>query len=368
MITGKHKSEFQQLKAENNVLKNHISKLKAQVEQSNEDLQDVLTKSQDKQNSLREHERLNQLWFESCKQIHLIRDDISRTSSDLTTHRDNFEDSRQLFTQIMLMLTNTSAATVQISTDTQQANISVHGLKSEMDGINNFVDIIRGISDQTNLLALNAAIEAARAGEQGRGFAVVADAVRSLAKRSAEASNEISILINKVNTQMGGVIHGIEEVGKNGEQITNKTQSITNTAELIVTLSQNMFDVISISATNAFLQSVKMDHAIWKQDVYKVLLGQTDIHPSDFTEHTLCRLGKWYFEGEGAQNYVGYRSFKLLASPHKKVHEYGFAALSAQLKGDTSVAIKNVELMEKASLEVVDLLTSLSNEISVAKK
>ncbi|MFT6777390.1 MAG: hypothetical protein ACJAV1_001307 [Paraglaciecola sp.] len=189
---------------------------------------------------------------------------------------------------------NTSAATVQISTDTQQANISVHGLKSEMNGI--------------------------------------------------------------------------EEVGKNGEQITNKTQSITNTAELIVTLSQNMFDVISISATNAFLQSVKMDHAIWKQDVYKVLLGQTDIHPSDFTEHTLCRLGKWYFEGEGAQNHVGCRSFKLLALPHKKVHEYGFAAMSAQLKGDTSVAIKNVELMEKASLEVVDLLTSLSNEISVAKK
>jgi hypothetical protein len=368
MIMGKHKYELQQLRAENTALKEHVSKLKAQVEQSNGHLQDELTKTQGKQKSLIENESINQLWLESCEQMYLIRDDVSRKSSDLFNHRDDFEDSRELFTQIILMLTNTTAATVQISTDTQQANISVHGLKSEMDGINNFVDIIRGISDQTNLLALNAAIEAARAGEQGRGFAVVADAVRSLAKRSAEASNEISILINKVNTQMGGVIHGIEEVGKNGEQITNKTQSITNTADLIVTLSRNMLDVITVTATDSFLQSVKMDHVIWKQDVYKVLLGQSDKPPSDFTEHTMCRLGKWYFEGEGAQKHVHYRSFKLLASPHQKVHEYGFAAMNAHLQGDISMAIKNMGFMEKASLEVIDLLTSLSNEISVAKK
>jgi methyl-accepting chemotaxis protein len=262
MITGKHKHELQQLRVENIALKELAVNLKSQVGQSDQHLQEVLAETKSKQNHLKEHERLNQLWLECCEQIHTIRDDLSRASSGLAEQRSGFEDSRQLFTQIIDMLTNTTAATVQISSDTQQANVAVHGLKSEMDGINNFVDIIRGISEQTNLLALNAAIEAARAGEQGRGFAVVADAVRSLAKNSSEASNEISILINNVNAKMGGVIHGIEEVGKNAEQITNKTQAITNIAELIVTFSQDMFDVINVSATDSFLQSAKMDHVM----------------------------------------------------------------------------------------------------------
>lgn len=101
-------------------------------------------------------------------------------------------------------------------------------LMSQSKNINDIVVTIRGIADQTNLLALNAAIEAARAGDAGRGFAVVADEVRKLAARTAEATAEISRVVQNntgLISQIDSELNSITGIALHGEESINTVAS-----------------------------------------------------------------------------------------------------------------------------------------------
>lgn len=73
-------------------------------------------------------------------------------------------------------------------------------LSERATSIESILSLIRDIAGQTNLLALNATIEAARAGDAGRGFAVVAQEVKSLAKQTARATDDIAAQIAAIQS------------------------------------------------------------------------------------------------------------------------------------------------------------------------
>ncbi|MBI5719710.1 MAG: hypothetical protein HZC37_18730 [Burkholderiales bacterium] len=89
------------------------------------------------------------------------------------------------------------------------------------------IGTIDAIAFQTNILALNAAVEAARAGEQGRGFAVVAGEVRTLARRSAEAAQEIKVLIGASVGQVADGAKLVDQAGATMQEIVSATRRVT---------------------------------------------------------------------------------------------------------------------------------------------
>jgi len=108
---------------------------------------------------------------------------------------------------------------------------AMRGMGASCQDVAQVIKAIEQIAFQTNLLALNAAVEAARAGEAGLGFAVVADEVRNLARRSGEAAQEISSLVNQALTASRCSAEKLSEVAQAIASLKETAEAVNRLAE-----------------------------------------------------------------------------------------------------------------------------------------
>ena len=131
--------------------------------------------------------------------------------------------------------------------------------------ISGVVHLISEFAAQTNLLALNASIEAARAGEEGRGFAVVAEEVRSLARQSAEATEEIENLVASIQAETNEVVSAME-VGTEqvvaGTQIVDETRNSLNQIEQVAAELNTLIKSITQATQTQSQSSEKVTQVI----------------------------------------------------------------------------------------------------------
>ncbi|PCK07097.1 MAG: hypothetical protein COA42_15980 [Alteromonadaceae bacterium] len=123
------------------------------------------------------------------------------------------------------------------STTASDTSNTSQELGESSTSIGKIINVINGIAAQTNLLALNAAIEAARAGESGRGFSVVADEVRALADKTAVATNEIKVMIDKIQS----------DVQKCVDSMDKGSEAVNESMDLVLSASSEMENIVNSS-------------------------------------------------------------------------------------------------------------------------
>ncbi len=249
----------------------------------------------------------------------------------------------------------------RLAEDSAQAAREVDVLAHQASEIGAIVQLIHEIADQTNLLALNAAIEAARAGEAGRGFAVVADEVRKLAERTAKATKDIDGLVTSIREDSNAAKTAMEVLAHAADDYSERGNRATDDMNRLIGLSQKMEQVIAGSALKSFVEVAKVDHLVFKFRIYLGLFGIEQVDPANVASHTTCRLGKWYYEGEGHDCFSRLGGYREIEAPHIDVHRYGIEALKSRLAGDYPGMLRHVQAMERSSMQVLDSLQRMAD-------
>jgi methyl-accepting chemotaxis protein len=147
---------------------------------------------------------------EASRQAQTVSSSAEQLTGNMHTLAAGTEEMSLTIREIARNATDAARVAAEAVSEAGRSNERIARLGQSSVEIGKVVQIITGIAQQTRMLALNATIEAARAGEAGKGFAVVAGEVKSLARETAAATEDIT---KRIETIQGDTQSAVDSIG-----------------------------------------------------------------------------------------------------------------------------------------------------------
>lgn len=262
----------------------------------------------------------------------------------------------------------------EINSSIQEVASVVKALGEDSERVSASLSIITEIADQTSLLALNAAIEAARAGEQGRGFAVVAEEVKALSNRTKEAAIEVSSTMGGFSSRVQDMVNKAEGSSDSAKLISEQVEEFKKRFSDFSQSAETTTRYVTNAKDRTFGTLAKLDHIIFKQNGYLALddaSERSDEIAAVSVDHTACRMGRWYYEGDGSKSFSHTTAYKKLEEPHATVHKAVQEAVELRnanwrfMPEVRQQIIDNMRLAETKSDEILKRIDDMMEEKNV---
>lgn len=176
-------------------------------------------------------ETLSENVRQTSEQSTAVASASEQTAANVETVASAAEELSASVSEIRRQVEHSTTIAERAVKQVKTTNTQVTGLSTSANKIGEAIALINDIAEQTNLLALNATIEAARAGEAGKGFAVVASEVKNLANQTARATDEISGLVQQIQSATEHTVTAMVGVGEVIGEISETSAGIASAVE-----------------------------------------------------------------------------------------------------------------------------------------
>ena len=176
---------------------------------------------------------------------------------------------------------------------------------------------------------------------------------------------------NFIRGIIDAMLDNVSEVERNSVDLVDDAKAVDNTVADFRTRLRNIhggvktsFGDVAIIADSVFMSLAKLDHVIWKVNTYLSINKREAAFK--FVDHHNCRLGKWYYEGDGRQFFSQSKYYNELERPHAGVHDStrGVFDLIGQQPLDYHALHSAVGAMEESSNGVFAGLDRIRDDAS----